>query len=335
MKKAVIYCFSGTGNTKRVCETLKNELINFDIYTDIFDVTYTAYKCREFPNPNDYDLIGLAYPGHAFNAPLLFNKFVRRLPNAERKQQAFIIKTSGEPFKVNNGSSNAVKRYLKRKGFDLTYERHYLMPYNIMFRYPDGLAKQMYLYTFAMAKVSAEKIDRMERERLKNCFGSLIMCFLGKIEWFGAWFNGRLFKVNKKKCIKCGLCVKNCPAGNIKIDKKGRFKFGSKCILCCRCTMNCPKDAVNMGLLTKLKVNGGYPFEKLAENPEVSGNYVNEKTKGYYKKFLNYYEKTDEELARYGIQSPRAGFEPDNYAVMSKRQKKKYKKEENRNSQTA
>ena len=324
MSKCIIYCFSGTGNTNLICKMLSSEMARYGYECETFAITYMAYKQKSFPNPNDYDLIGVAYPGHAFNAPHLFNKFVKLLPEAKKGQRAFIIKSSGEPFSVNNSSSNAAKRYLRAKGYDVSYEKHYLMPYNIMFRYPPGLAKQMYLYSRLMAKSSADKIINGERECLHNSFISLIMCFLGKIEWFGAWFNGLFYRVDKRKCIDCGLCAKNCPTQNI-AKKNGKYRFGAHCALCCRCTMNCPKDAIFMGLLNGLRVNGAYEFEKLEKDEKISGNYVNDKTVGYYKKFNKYYNKIDEELVACGLTPPRSLFAPDEYAVMSKKQRKALK----------
>lgn len=325
MKKCIIYCFSGTGNTKTVAQSILTELASYGYEGEIFSITYQAYKQKQFPNPNEYDLIGVAYPGHAFNAPQLFNKFIKLLPKAQKGQRAFIVKSSGEPFSVNNSSSGAAKRYLRKKGYNLTYEKHYLMPYNIMFRYPKGLAKQMYLYQIEMAKSSAKKIAEGEKELLRPNLGSLIMCLLGKIEWFGAWFNGLFFRVDKRKCVNCGLCANNCPAKNITV-KNGKYRFGKHCILCCRCTLNCPKNAIKMGLLNGLKVNGVYKFKNLEEDESVSGNYVNDKTKGYYKKFNKYYNKIDEELKAIGLVPPRTLFAPDEYAVATKRQKKAMKK---------
>lgn len=325
MKRCIIYCFSGTGNTRRVCEMILTELSRYGYEGEIFAITYSAYKDKQFPDPNGYDLIGVAFPGHAFNAPHLFNKFVKRLPKAERGQPAFIIKTSGEPFSVNNSASNAAKRYLRREGYKFFYEKHYLMPYNIMFRYPQALAKQMYLYGEEMAKSTALKLSQGQVEYLHSNPASLVMCFLGKIEWFGAWFNGLLFKVDKNKCIDCGLCAKNCPAQNIK-KKRGKYRFGKHCTLCCRCTMNCPKDAISMGLLNGLRVNGAYRFEKLALDDGVSGNYVNDRTVGYYRKFDGYYDRIDEELLACNLTPPRSLFAPDEYAVMPKKQRRALKK---------
>jgi len=307
----------------------------YEIKTEIFDVTYSAYKNRKFPAPNDFDIIGLAYPGHAFNAPQLFNRFVKLLPKAARGQRAFIVKSSGEPFSPNNSSSAAVKRCLKRKGYDFFYEKHYLMPYNIMFRYPDSLAKQMYLYSQAMAKSSAKKIAEGEGESLHATFGSVIMCFLGKIEWFGAWFNGLFYRVNKKKCIGCNMCVNCCPAQNISVREGGGLRFGAHCTMCCRCTMNCPADAISMGFLNGFRVNSPYDFKKFVADDGLSANYVNAETVGYYKHFLKYYDKIDEELAQIGVPSPRSFFAPDEYAVMPKKERKKLKKQQRAAKKTA
>lgn len=335
MEKCIIYCFSGTGNTKKVCDFIAEELLPYEIETEIFSVTYSAYKKKQFPDPNAYDVIGLAYPGHAFNAPQLFDRFVKLLPKSERGQRAFIVKSSGEPFSVNNSSSAAAKRYLKRKGYDFRYEKHYLMPYNIMFRYPDSLAKQMYLYSKAMAKLSAKKIAAGEKERLHANLGSVIMCFLGKIEWFGAWFNGLFYRADKKKCIGCNLCVKGCPAQNITVKESGGLKFGSHCTMCCRCTMNCPANAISMGLLDGFRVNSPYDFKKFLADENLSGNFVNADTVGYFKHFLKYYNKIDEELAQTGIPSPRAAFAPDEYAVMPKKERKKLKKQQKADKKSA
>lgn len=82
-----------------------------------------------------------------------------------------------------------------------------------------------------------------------------------------------------------------------------------------------------MGLLNCLRVNGAYEFEKLAEDEAVSGNYVNERTVGYYKKFHPYYTKIDRELISCGLVPPRSLFAPDEYAVMSKKQRKALKRQ--------
>ena len=60
-------------------------------------------------------------------------------------------------------------------------------------------------------------------------------------------FRGRL-KFEAEKCIGCKMCVKDCPANAITIEKVGE-KFEAivdldKCIYCAQCVDSCPKKAL-------------------------------------------------------------------------------------------
>lgn len=324
MKKAIIYCFSGTGNTRKVSEFVAEELKNYEIETEVFSYDRKKYKSGDFPKPENYDLVGFSYPIYGFNAPFIVNRFVKKLGKATNNQQAFIIKTSGEPFKFNNFSSNAIKRYLRRKGYNLTYERHYLMPYNIMFRYPDGLVKQMFLTSEQLAKVSAKKIANGDKELVRPTFLSLIASFICKLVWIGGPIIGKTYHVDKNKCVNCGKCVNNCPAQNISVNEKGKYKFASHCMLCCRCAMNCPQDALSMGLMNAWKVNSPYNFNKLIADESLSANYVNAETKGYFHNFNKYFDAVDEELIAFGVETVRDKYPPNPFALMTKAEKREY-----------
>ena len=60
--KAVIYMFSGTGNTKKVTEEFGKNLSERGVEAKIIDVESKTVE-------KDVDLIGIAYPIHAFSAP--------------------------------------------------------------------------------------------------------------------------------------------------------------------------------------------------------------------------------------------------------------------------
>ena len=52
-------------------------------------------------------------------------------------------------------------------------------------------------------------------------------------------------KVDKEKCIACGMCVKDCIVRDIEIvDNKAEIK-NEKCFKCGHCIAICPKDAVS------------------------------------------------------------------------------------------
>ena len=304
--KCIIYCFSGTGNTKLVSKMLANALSVYNIATDISLIDYTAYKKGTYPSPNDYDIVGVSYPIYGFNAPFLVNRFVKHLPRSSKYQKAFIIKTSGEPFKMNHHSSSIIKRYLKHKGYDVRYEKHFLMPYNIMFRYPDSLVKQMYLYAKEYTKVSAKHIKNGDRCLLHGLPLGWIVYVIAKLVWIGGPIIGKTYHINKSRCIKCNLCVNNCPMNNIKLNKKTGFpKFGKHCMICMRCVMYCPHNAINAGILNPWKVNGSYNFDSIVKDNTISSDYVNKITSGYFKLFNKYFDLMDIDLKKDGVTPPR------------------------------
>ena len=100
MPNAVIYCFSGTGNTRIVAEMIRSELNQLQISTDLYDI---RFPFGNIPDPNAYEYVGFGYPIHAFNTPKFVLDFIDRLPNVDRIP-VFIFKTSGEPFRFNNAS---------------------------------------------------------------------------------------------------------------------------------------------------------------------------------------------------------------------------------------
>ncbi len=295
--KAILYVFSGTGHTLIATKQVAAGLIARGFEVDVYRI---RRENSDVPNPNDYDIVGIGYPIHAFNAPQIVCRFVKKLPKVEKKN-LFFYKTSGEPFALNSSSSVYCWRRLKRKGYKLVMDVHMLMPYNIMFRYKDELAKQMYLYTCAMSEMIAEKISKQDYDKVKYKFGYTIVTSLLRLQWFGAWVNGPLIFAKKKICNKCGLCVKQCPAGNITMTEKG-VKFHGKCTMCMCCAFHCPKDAIRPGFLNPWRVNGAYPFEKLVNNKEIASDYVRDDTKGYFKLFRKYFHKVDDQLAKYGIE---------------------------------
>ena len=293
MRNALIYVFSGTGNTLIAANAIKEELNKKDIECFIYDV---RYPFENIPNPNDYDVVGFGYPIHAFNTPKIFLNFVKQLPEVNNKL-CFIFKTSGEPFWLNKASSFSLIYRLEKKNFMPIMDRHLLMPYNIWFRYKPAVAKQMYLHTKDMAKVIVYKLIKQVPQKILFNPITLLIQFIFRIQWLGARINGPLIHVKKDLCNGCGLCVKNCPAGNIKIID-GKATFGNKCTMCMNCALICPNDAVRPGLLNWWRINKKYPFEALVNNEDIPSNYINKKTKGYFRLFWRYYKETQREIEK-------------------------------------
>lgn len=75
-----------------------------------------------------------------------------------------------------------------------------------------------------------------------------------------------IINIDENLCIGCMLCVKDCPALNIKLDKSKAYLVSQNCIKCGHCVAICPKFAVSIS---------GYsqePYEILEDekiNPKI------------------------------------------------------------------
>ncbi len=288
MKRVLICYFSGTGNTFKVV----NEYVKF-FNEHGYDTTLFNMDNKEFNlNILEYDLFGIAYPIHAFNAPsniLKFAKSLDKLPKKTKKSY-FIIKTSGEPLKLNNISSLKLRSILKKKGYVLTNEYHYCMPYNIIFRHTNNMVYKMWNIASNVIPLDATEIINNKESKLSYVLFGRLLAFIFRIEHWGGRFNGKHYKVNDT-CLKCGKCIKNCPTNNITIENN-EFKFNKNCLMCMRCSFNCPVDAIKIGLFNKWKVNGSYDFNSYDEN-EVQTHQKYCK-KSYQKYFARNQKRIDE-----------------------------------------
>lgn len=294
MKNAIIYVFSGTGNTQKACDIYKCEFEKYGIETTLYNV---RKGFENLPNPNDFDLVGFAYPIHGFNAPYVMLDLAKALPRANGKKQYFVVKTSGEPLKINNASSIKFNDIMKKKGYVAGSEYHYVMPYNMIFRHTDDMAAKMKDTLDKLAPIEAREVVCGVEHKLAKVPFCRFVAWVVRIEQPAMKVNGRFFKVNSDKCINCGACAKNCPVGNIKIDENGKFSFGNDCIMCTRCSFNCPRDAFDIGILNGWRVNGKYSF-KAPEKPQK------DKHSWYCKKaYARYFADASKKIAanKYGV----------------------------------
>ena len=215
----------------------------------------------------------------------------KALPKANGTKQYFVVKTSGEPLKINNMSSIRFNDIMKKKGYSPMSEYHYVMPYNMIFRHTDEMMVKMKNTLDNLAPIEAREVLCGVKHKLSKVPFGRFVAWVVRIEQPAMKINGKFFKVDADKCIKCGACAKNCPVGNIKIDENNKFSFGGDCVMCTRCSFNCPTNAFDIGMLNGWKVNGRYSY-KLPEKPEE------DKHAWYCKKaYKRYFEEAQKKVA--------------------------------------
>jgi MinD superfamily P-loop ATPase containing an inserted ferredoxin domain len=143
------------------------------------------------------------------------------------------------------------------------------MPYNIMFRHSDPMAKKMWVYAEKMVKHNVKKIlSGIEEPPHFGLFQGWYAVPL-RIEWSFAITNGRYFRVDYAKCVHCGKCVSSCPLSNVEI-KEGKILFGSRCALCMNCSFSCPRKAIIPGLFRhQWLLNGSYNLSQLEKDETI------------------------------------------------------------------
>ena len=203
MKNAIIYYFTGSGNTLKAVNLYKSEFNKLGFLVKTENICNGS---EPISSPINYDYVGIAYPVHGFNAPLPILRFVKRFPKTSASHNYFIIRTSGEPLALNNVSSYKLNKIMKNKGYVLTNEYGYVMPYNMIFRHDDGMASLMYQTMKKLVPLNVTEIVNGIYSVPKRILGGSLISALFRIEHVAMPLNGRLFKVDYNKCVNCGLC---------------------------------------------------------------------------------------------------------------------------------
>lgn len=283
MKKAVIYVFSGTGNTYRIARLYKSAFDSDGVDTRLYNIK-TDFS--DAPDPNLYDYVGIAYPIHAFNAPSIVLDFIKSLPDAQRNSAElkpfFVIKSSGEPLSLNNISSILLSSKMKRKGYGLSSEYHYAMPYNMIFRHSENMAYEMLETAKRLCPIDALEVLEGKPHLLRQPPLGRLAAFIFRIEHHAMKINGKYFKADAHKCVGCGKCVASCPTNNIKVEN-GKIVFGNDCVCCVRCSFDCPQNAIDIGVLNGWKVNGRYSFKPSETEKETHKGYCKRAYQRYFR----------------------------------------------------
>lgn len=266
--KLTYIVFSGTGNTLRVANHSADEVKLLGHEPTVLQLKPGTVA----PAADSFDILIVCYPIHGFNTPKPVLQFLKRLPDCKNKP-AYLLRTSGEPSKMNDASGITPKRILKKHGYEVLGEFTYVMPYNIIFRHSDGMAARMWRDAQKMIVFDAKKMVERERALRKINILRRMGSFACRIEHTAMPLIGRRFKATDD-CIGCGKCVQVCPQENIVLSDEKKPIFGKVCAGCMGCAFNCPKDAIRTSVLNGWRVNGTYSFDGEPANDDEVCKYL-------------------------------------------------------------
>ena len=245
MKRACVFVFSGTGMTSYVVSLIKTEVEKLNLSLDICKIESVQAQAVFL---QDYDIIGIAYPVHSFNAPKIVIDFARQLPQM-KNINTFIISTAGDESQLNSASSNLLMRILDNKNYNVFYNKQHIMPSNFITKNTDKIVEQRLDTARKEAKKTAAAICELITCQETPKLFSKIMAFTGRLEWIGAKRMSKFFYVDSH-CSKCGQCIKLCPNKNIiakeSIVAENIIAFNKNCGLCMRCIYICPCNAIKI-----------------------------------------------------------------------------------------
>ena len=231
---------SGSGNTKHIVTLLLNELGNTGISAPVeSDDAERALEGEE---------IIIAYPTMFSNIPYLIRDFINSHKDSWKGKKIFLITTMG--LFAGDGTGCAA-RLLKKYGAEITGGLQIVMPDSI------GDCKAL-KKSKEQNKAVIDKADKRVTEAAKKIregnypkeglsFAAHLAGLFGQRLWFYNKTTGYTdkVKIDPAKCIGCGICARNCPTQNIKIED-GKAVASSKCTMCYRCINHCPKQAMTL-----------------------------------------------------------------------------------------
>lgn len=245
-----LYVYSGTGNTlhgaERIAEALGGgtELINMA-------------GCLGKATVGEGETVGIAYPVHAFGAPLVVHRFLETF-SASRESWVYLFLTSGGmPLRA------AVQgvRLLAKRGVRVRGAFHQRMPGNYppVSNPPSGAKLEKIVAEAEQGLAAICDAVRSRRETPPSG---------GLFAWLSTFANSHaMAKVGPKDrryratdaCTSCGVCATVCPVRDIALDERGRPRWLGACTGCMACFHWCPAKAIEYSATSASKNRYHHP----------------------------------------------------------------------------
>ena len=246
MYRAVIFYFSGTGNTWWVADKIEKQLDARNINADIVSIdTVDAKKADWWIKTADLVLFG--WPVYGSDLPKPMKQFIDRLMVVEKGKHVHTFCTQ---MMCSGDGAWLYHKHFEKKGLIIDSAEHFNMPANINLlggirvnpRNDKKIKKIMAKCEMQIGQYV--EMLMMGKARIKGKH-SYLLGILQRAPYrimFRRWQN--MPELDEARCTGCGLCASLCPVENIKMDMVPEFL--GHCAQCRRCFAFCPTSAVTV-----------------------------------------------------------------------------------------
>ncbi|MDD5016565.1 MAG: EFR1 family ferrodoxin [Eubacteriales bacterium] len=243
MYKAVIFYFSGTGNTWWVADKIKKQLDSKNINADIVSIDSVDRKKANWWIKTA-DLVFFGWPVYGSDLPEPMKQFIDGLMVINKGKH---IHTFCTQMMFSGDGAWLYHKNFEDKGLIIDSAVHFIMPSNVSVLRLLGPPKSDEKIAKIMEKCGKHVEKHVEgllmgKVRIQGKHSGLLG-ILQRVPYrlFFKRFRN-LVGVDKSLCTRCGLCEKLCPSANIKMNEYP--EFAGQCALCMRCYAFCPEYAI-------------------------------------------------------------------------------------------
>ena len=233
--------FSGTGNT---AYCIKQFLMAYEEKAEIFSIE-EAQVIDRIKESKD---ILFAHPIQYSNMPKLVYDFICNNKALWQGKNIYVLTTMGL---FSGDGSGMTARLLKKYGANIIGGLHVPMPDSVAdvkaLKRPLEKNKHIVAKSTKLIQKAAESMKEGKPTQQGLSIGAHLLGLIGQRLYFyhkTTKYTDQL-KIDKEKCIGCGLCSQLCPMKNVSIaDHKA--VSGNRCTMCYRCISQCPKEAITL-----------------------------------------------------------------------------------------
>jgi flavodoxin/ferredoxin len=243
--KTLIICFSQTGNTRKVADSIRDGIIEVTGSCDLVALADVDQGILA-----DYDLVGLGCPVFYYQEPFNIRKFIEGLPELQGKQW-FIFCSHGSVLGVTLLS---MTERLEKKGIRVIGSHHTYADGSLPF-YPHPTVTTGHPDSQDLKE--ARDFGRAIAECSRAVAGGDTDCITKPAPVTEEWapeearmltpeFMSKVMpplSINTETCIACGECQEGCPVQGIDIESDPP-RIQDPCIYCWYCAKICPSASI-------------------------------------------------------------------------------------------